>query len=117
LFHSCLHSRSRGNKDAVGLADDSRILLLFFSSARSGPSRRMESLLAHIARKERHRLRVVQVDVDERRDVAEKLGVETAPTLVLVRKRQLVAKIEGRASAPRIEQMLEQHLGEAAAAA
>jgi thioredoxin-like negative regulator of GroEL len=98
------------------LTDDS-CTLLFFSSARSGPSRRMESLLAHIARKERHRLRVVQVDVDERRDVAEKLGVEAAPTLVLVRGRSQVARIEGRASAPRIEAMLEEHLGEAAAAA
>jgi len=99
------------------LPNDTRTLLLFFSSTRSGPSRRMESLLAHIARKERHRLRVVQVDVDERRDVAEKLGVEAAPTLVLMREKQLIARIEGRASAPRIEEMLERHLGEAAAAA
>jgi thioredoxin 2 len=99
------------------LPNDTRTLLLFFSSARSGPSRRMESLLAHIARKERHRLRVVQVDVDERRDFADKLGVQAAPTLVLVRGKEMIARIEGRASAPRIEAMLEQHLGEAAAAA
>jgi thioredoxin 1 len=97
--------------------NDTRTLLLFFSSARSGPSRRMESLLAHIARKERHRLRVVQVDVDERREMAAKLGVEAAPTLVLIREKQQIARIEGRASAPRIEEMLERHLGEAAAAA
>ena len=77
----------------------------------------MESLLAHIARKERHRLRIVQVDVDERPEVAEKLGVAAAPTLVLVRGKELLARIEGRASAPRIEAMLEQHLGEAVAAA
>ena len=99
------------------MQNDTRTLLLFFSSARSGPSRRMESLLAHIARKERHRLRVVQVDLEERRDVAEKLGVEVAPTLVLMREKRLVARIEGRASAPRIEQMLAQHLDKAVVAA
>src|SRR4029079_18375987 len=99
------------------LSNESSIVLLFFSSARSGPSRRMESLLAHIARKERHRLRVVQVDVDERRDIAEKLGVAAAPTLVLVRAKEMIARIEGRASAPRIEAMLEEHLGEEVAAA
>ena len=76
----------------------------------------MESLLAHIARKERERLRVVQVDVDERRDVAERLGVETAPTLVLVQGKRQLARIEGRASAPRIEEMLDLHLGVTAAA-
>jgi thioredoxin-like negative regulator of GroEL len=70
----------------------------------------MESLLAHIARKERHRLRVVQVDVDERSDVAKRLGVDVAPTLLLVRGNRTIARIEGRASAPRIEAMLDEHL-------
>jgi thioredoxin-like negative regulator of GroEL len=70
----------------------------------------MESLLAHIARKERHRLRVVQVDVDKRSDVARRLGVDVAPTLVLVRGKRPIARIEGRASAPLIEAMLDKHL-------
>lgn len=91
-------------------------LLLFFSSAQSGPSRRMESLLAHIARKERHRVRVIQVDVDKRSDVARRLGVDVAPTLVLVHGKRPVARIEGRASAPLIEAMLEQHLAAGAVA-
>ena len=63
---------------------DSRPLLVFFTSTRSGPARRMESLVAHIARKERDRLRVIQVDVDQRSDLVEKLRVESVPTLVLV---------------------------------
>ncbi|MDX6412849.1 MAG: thioredoxin 1 [Gaiellaceae bacterium] len=92
------------------MADDST-LLLFFSSTRSGPSRRLESLLAHLARKERHRLRVVQVDVDERPEIASKLNVEAAPALVLVSGKRPIARLEGRVSAPRIEAMLEQHLG------
>ena len=91
------------------MSNDPRLLLVFFTSARSGPSRRMESLLAHIARKERHRLRVVQVDVDERADLAAKLGVKAAPTVVLVVGRQAVARIDGRTSAPIIEAMLEPH--------
>ena len=94
-----------------------RPLLVFFSSMQSGPSRRMESLVAHIARKERGRLRVIQVDVDQRADLVEKLAVERVPTLVLVINRKAVARLDGRASAPRIEAMLEEHLGEAAAAA
>jgi len=75
----------------------------------------MESLIAHIARKERHRLRVVQVDVDERTDLVAKLAVKAAPTVVLVSGRKAVARIDGRASAPTIEAMLEQHFGLATA--
>lgn len=92
---------------------DSRPLLVFFSSQRSGPSRRMESLVAHIARKERARLRVIQVDVDQRADLVEKLAVESVPTLVLVVDRKAVARLDGRASAPKIEHMLDEHIGAA----
>ena len=35
------------------MTDADRPLLVFFWSERSGPARRMESLLAHLARKER----------------------------------------------------------------
>jgi thioredoxin 1 len=90
--------------------DDARPLLVFFCSQRSGPARRMESLLAHIARKERHRLRVLQVDIDERADLAARLEVATVPTLVLVHAKKTIARIEGRASAPRIEEMLDLYL-------
>jgi thioredoxin 2 len=90
---------------------DTRPLLVFFTSSRSGPARRMESLVAHIARKERERLRVIQVDVDQRVDLVEKLAVEAVPTLVLVVDRKAVARLDGRASAPKIERMLEEHLG------
>jgi thioredoxin-like negative regulator of GroEL len=71
----------------------------------------MESLVAHIARKERHRLRVLQVDVDERADLVKKLSVQHAPTLVLVVAHKAVARLDGRASAPKIDAMLEEHLG------
>jgi thioredoxin-like negative regulator of GroEL len=96
---------------------DDRALLLFFSSARSGPSRRMESLLAHIARKERLRLRVAQVDVDEKPEIAARLRVTAAPALVLIRDKRPIARLDGRASAPKIEAMLELHLAPSTAAA
>jgi thioredoxin 1 len=95
---------------------DARPLLLFFSSRRSGPSRRMESLVAHVARKERSRLRVMQVDVDQHGELATKLAVHLAPTLVLVVGRRAVGRIEGRASAPKIDALLEDHLAPTSAA-
>jgi thioredoxin-like negative regulator of GroEL len=117
VFRVAVQGKDAGAFVIRSMPKDTPPLLLFFSSARSGPSRRMESLLAHIARKERHRLRVMQVDVDERRDVADRLGVAEAPTLVLVRGKRAVARIEGRASAPSIEAMLELHLDGAVAIA
>jgi thioredoxin-like negative regulator of GroEL len=70
----------------------------------------MESLIAHLARKERARLRVTQVDVEEQPELAERFHVDTVPTLALVKGRRVVDRLEGRVSAPRIEQMLARHL-------
>ena len=98
------------------MSPNDRPLLVFFTSRRSGPARRMESLLAHIARKERDRLRVSKVDVDEKPEVAERFRVEQVPSLALVVEKRVVSRIDGRATAPRIESMLEPHLGDEVAA-
>lgn len=89
---------------------DTRPMLVFFRSSRSGPARRMESLLSHLERKERERLRVLHVDVDTRADLAAKFKIESVPSLVLVKEKRVVARLDGRASAPKIERMLDEHL-------
>ena len=97
------------------MSSDSRPLLVFFGAAHSGPARRMESLVAHVARKERARLRVTEVDIDRQPELAERFGITTVPTLALVKDKRIVGRLEGRVSAPRIEALLEQHLEELAA--
>jgi thioredoxin-like negative regulator of GroEL len=94
----------------VTMKPDPRPLLIFFGASYSGPARRMESLVAHLARKERARLRVTQVDVNEQPELAERFRVDTVPTLALIKEKRVVGRLEGRVSAPRIERMLEPHL-------
>ncbi|MGZ4387260.1 MAG: thioredoxin family protein [Gaiellaceae bacterium] len=89
---------------------DDRPLLVFFSSVRSGPARRMDSLLDHIARKERRRLRFLRVDADENPAVAERFAVADVPAIVVVRDKRVVARIVGKTSAPSIERALEPFL-------
>jgi thioredoxin-like negative regulator of GroEL len=76
----------------------------------------MESLLAHLARKERSRLKVTRVDVDEQPELAARFRVDAVPTLVLVKGNRVVGRLEGRASQPRIESMIEPHLATVIAA-
>jgi thioredoxin-like negative regulator of GroEL len=93
------------------MADNSSTpLLLFFTTERSGPARRMESLLAHLARKERGRLRISRIDADAQPDWVERLTVTQIPTLVLIKDRKAVERLEGRASAPQIERLVAAHL-------
>ena len=85
-------------------------MLVFFRSSRSGPARRMESLLSHLERKERSRLRVLHVDIDARTDLAAKFKVTSVPALVLVKDKKVVARVDGRASAPKIDKLLAPYL-------
>jgi thioredoxin-like negative regulator of GroEL len=82
-------------------------ILLFFTRRTSGPARRMESLIAHVARKERRRLTVVSVDADENAELAERLEVEEIPTLVLVKERLPVGRLEGRATGGQIDALID----------
>lgn len=92
-------------------------MLVFFCSRRSGPARRMESLLAHLARKEKERVRIRRVDVDDNPELAERFEITVIPTLVLVDGKRALGRIEGRASAPRIGRLLAEHLEPELAAA
>lgn len=85
-------------------------ILLFFTASTSGPARRMESLLAHLARKERGRLSIARIDTLQSPEWVERLRIEEIPTLVLVKGKRPVARLDGRASAPQIERMLDPHL-------
>jgi thioredoxin-like negative regulator of GroEL len=91
-------------------------LLAFFTDQRSGPARRMESLLAHLARKERGRLRLRRVEIERNPELAQRLHVEVVPTLLLIKDKRVVGRLEGRVSAPRIERMIEPHLDRPVAA-
>ena len=85
-------------------------VLLFFTNKRSGPARRMESLLAHLAGKERSRLRIALIDAEQQPEWIDRLRITEIPTLVLIKDRRPVDRLEGRASAPQIERLIAPHL-------
>jgi thioredoxin 1 len=70
----------------------------------------MDSLLAQLARRERHRLQVTRVDVEEQPELAKRFKVRKVPTLVLVKGKRAVARLEGRANAAEIDELVEEHL-------
>ena len=99
-----------GRSEAAG--HRRRNVLVFFSASHSGPARRMESVLAHLERKERHRLSVKRVDVDEEPELAKRFEVRSVPTLILVKGKRAVARLEGKARAAEIAELVERHLGD-----
>ena len=89
---------------------DDRPVLLFFSNRRSGPARRMSSLVAWTRVTEKKRLRVVEVDADANPRLAEVLRVSVVPTLVLVRGAKILGRLEGRVTGREITQLIGPHV-------
>jgi thioredoxin-like negative regulator of GroEL len=84
--------------------------LLFLGQTRSGPSRKMESLVAWVKVTRRNRLRVIQVDADVNQALVRRLGVSTLPALVLVKHRRILGRLEGRATGREIDELIRPHV-------
>lgn len=63
-----------------------------------------------MARRERQRLEVLRVDIDDDPDTAKRFKVRDVPALVLVKGRRVVGRFDGRAKASDIEELVEPHL-------
>jgi thioredoxin-like negative regulator of GroEL len=84
--------------------------LVFLSQRSSGPSRRMESLVAWVKVTQKKRLRVIDVDADENPTIVEKLDVDQLPALVLIKDHRVLGRLEGRATGQQIDDLIRPHL-------
>lgn len=84
--------------------------LVFFWRRQDGASRRMESLVAWVKVTQKKRLRVIDVDADRNPALARKLEVGTVPSLVVVKDKRVVGRLEGRVTGREIDELIRPHL-------
>jgi thioredoxin-like negative regulator of GroEL len=82
-----------------GGGSDTKPLLVFFYSERSGRCRRAEGFLAQVLQRRRNHetFRVRRVPADERGDLVERFRVDRVPTLLVVADK----RVRGRLVEPR----------------
>jgi thioredoxin-like negative regulator of GroEL len=86
--------------------------LVFVSRRRCGACRRMESLVAWVKVTRKKQLRVVDLDADRSPELAEHLGVQATPALVLLRGGDILGRLEGRSTGTQIEALIDPYIGE-----
>ena len=84
--------------------------LVFLWRRQDGASRRMQSLVAWVKVTQKKRLRVLEVDADASPTLVSRLKVTKVPALVLIKDRQVVARLEGRATGRQIDELIRPHL-------
>ena len=85
-----------------------RPTLIYFSSVRSGPSRRTEAFLDQVLQARRNHRTFVRhvVDVDRCPDLAEKFAVQELPTIVVVDGGRVATRLEGRKGVAELREAL-----------
>jgi hypothetical protein len=70
--------------------------LIVFHSPRSGPSRRADGFLAQVLQRRHNHdtFTLRRVDYEQRPDLAARLGVESAPAIVVVERKRVRARLE-----------------------
>lgn len=80
--------------------------LVFVRDARSGPSRRMDSLVAWVRVTRKRQLRVVDVEASSNPEVVEMLNLSVVPALALLQDGRVVGRLEGKATGDQIEDLI-----------
>lgn len=70
----------------------------------------MESLVAWVKVTQKKKLRVIDVDADDNPGLVRELGVSEVPALVLVKNRQVLGKLEGKATGREIDELIKPHI-------
>jgi thioredoxin-like negative regulator of GroEL len=93
---------------APSLGIGSKPQLLFFHSARSGPSRRAEGYLAQVLqrRANHHAFQLRRIDVDRHPAIARHFAVRTLPTLIVIDATHVEARVEAPAGCGEIRAAL-----------
>ena len=71
------------------------VVALDFYQASCPPCRALEPRLERLARQYEDRLSVYRVDIDRDMPIAERFGVKSIPTILLVRGEREVARLDG----------------------
>ncbi|HEY1480811.1 MAG TPA: thioredoxin family protein [Gaiellales bacterium] len=85
-----------------------RAQLMYFTSARSGPARRVESLLDQVLQERRNHeaFERTVVDIDDEGPLAARYSVDAVPTILVVEDGREVCRIDGRPSVAALREAL-----------
>jgi thioredoxin-like negative regulator of GroEL len=83
--------------------------LVYFHSSRSGKCRRMEGYIAQVLQQRRNHdtFRYYAVAQEERPDLLEKFGIGLTPTIVVLERQAIAARLESPRSSKDIERFLQ----------
>lgn len=95
------------------ILDADRPVLIDFSAEWCGPCKMMPPILQELRQKIGDRIRILKIDIDKSRPVADAFGIQAVPTLILIKKRNILWRQSGVVPANQLESIINQSLAKA----
>ncbi|MFK7979903.1 MAG: thioredoxin [Saprospiraceae bacterium] len=90
------------------LINSEKPILVDFFATWCGPCKAMNPILKEVAKTVGDTARIVQIDVDKNRAVAQKMGVQSMPTFILFQNGEVKWRQSGMQSAKALSYVIEQ---------
>jgi thioredoxin 1 len=91
------------------IQSDTAVLVDFFA-VWCGPCKAQAPILVDVARRFSEQLRVIKIDVDKNREIAQRYQVQSVPTLAVFKNGQLLWKQAGMVNAATLESVVKQYI-------
>lgn len=90
------------------LINSEKPILVDFFATWCGPCKAMNPILKEVAKTVGDTARIVQIDVDKNRAVAQKMGIQSMPTFILFQNGEVKWRQSGMQSAKALSYIIEQ---------
>jgi thioredoxin 1 len=91
------------------LVKSEKLILVDFSAEWCGPCKMMAPMLKELAGKIGDKAKIVKIDIDQNRQVAESLRINAVPTLILFKDGQIAWRQSGIVPVNALEKLISQH--------
>lgn len=87
-----------------------KLVLIDFTAEWCGPCKMMKPILAELRQRMRDKIRILKIDIDRSAAVSDAFSIQSVPTLMLIRKGNILWRQSGVMHANQLERIIDQFL-------
>jgi thioredoxin 1 len=87
-----------------------KLVLIDFTAEWCGPCKMMKPILAELRERMGDKIRILKIDIDRSSAVSDAFSIQSVPTLILIRKGNILWRQSGMMHANQLERIIDQFL-------
>jgi thioredoxin 1 len=87
-----------------------KLVLIDFTAEWCGPCKMMKPILAELRERMGDKIRILKIDIDRSSAVSDAFNIQSVPTLILIRKGNILWRQSGMMHANQLERIIDQFL-------